>query len=226
MSLQLPCKHDPSNPQGAGLSWLEWYPKHKVYHPGIDYNDGKGNADLGNPCYAVEKGVVEWVSGKPSIYNGQNGGFGNHLVLYHEKWQRWTHYVHLDTVSVRKGQQFKRGEQVGTVGRSGTTYAHLHFEVWKPKLWEVQSKHWRAFSWYPTGRPKHEVLELYEDPLEFIRGVDEEANENQKKYPYIGREFVRDQTSIQISDGTRMGDPMLRAEGFEMLRRYHKKFNS
>jgi hypothetical protein len=41
-------------------------------------------------------------------------------------------YAHLQEISVRRGTQLARGEQLGTVGNTGwSTSPHLHFEVWR-----------------------------------------------------------------------------------------------
>lgn len=225
--MQLPCKHDPVDPQGSGLGYLEWYPNHRVYHPGVDFNNGSENDDLATPCYAAQKGIVEHVSPEPTEENKFNGGFGLHLVLHHEELKRWTHYVHLNKVTVKKDQAVKKGEPLGEIGKSGTTYAHLHFEVWTPELHKIQAAHWRLYAWYPTNLPKHRVKKLYANPLDFIHAT-APSKEAAQEYPLAGHAFVtdRDHGGIQISTGRRMSDPTTRAEVWEMLRRYHEKYHS
>jgi murein DD-endopeptidase MepM/ murein hydrolase activator NlpD len=39
-------------------------------------------------------------------------------------------YGHLESITVRRGQQLRRGERLGTVGSTGwSTSPHLHYEV-------------------------------------------------------------------------------------------------
>jgi len=44
-----------------GLTWLQWYGAHNVYHPGQDLNFGVGNDDKGAE-------VKAWIGGNVNIY--------------------------------------------------------------------------------------------------------------------------------------------------------------
>lgn len=59
--------------KAAGLKYLEYYQPHNVFHPGIDINDGAGNADLGNPIRSTVDGVVR--------FTGNNAGWGHHIWI-------------------------------------------------------------------------------------------------------------------------------------------------
>lgn len=166
-----------SNSQ-AGLGYLEWYPKHGVYHPGWDLNSGKGNEDLGLPIFCPCDGIVEYVS--PREYNG---GFGLHAVIYHEKLGLWSHYAHMNECCIKKGQKIKTGDKIGTIGKTGTEYAHLHFEVWSKKVYDLQidrgvfKKDWE---FYPAGYAKWQVDQMYIDPFNFLTECKKMSEEQNK----------------------------------------------
>jgi murein DD-endopeptidase MepM/ murein hydrolase activator NlpD len=91
-----------------------------AYHQGVDYRAG-----YGTPVYAVANGTV--------TNSGYNGGFGNEIRLKHPSGLT-TQYAHLSSVSVRKGQNVKKGQIIGRVGATGrATGAHLHFGLIRGK---------------------------------------------------------------------------------------------
>ncbi|MDD4762080.1 MAG: M23 family metallopeptidase, partial [Candidatus Pacebacteria bacterium] len=103
----------------------EWYSENPPYsyHPGEDWNgNGGGNSDLGQPVFSVSSGKVIFVG----------TGFGNTIVVVHKLSSGElvaSLYAHLDSISVNQNQEVTRSSQIGTVGNSGTTVAHLHFEI-------------------------------------------------------------------------------------------------
>ena len=94
---------------------------HPIYgrprmHTGVDLN-----ADSGTPIYATGNGVVE--SAK------WDGGYGNAIVINHGFGYK-TLYGHCREMKVRPGQKVVRGQEIGTVGSTGTSVgSHLHYEV-------------------------------------------------------------------------------------------------
>ena len=61
-------------------------------------------------------------------------GKGNAVILGHEGGYV-TRYAHLGSISVRTGSRVRRGEQIGTIGMSGVSYApHLHYEILRDSL--------------------------------------------------------------------------------------------
>ena len=123
-------------------------------HEAVDLNDNLGgNNDLGKPLYAIAKGIVTSVHNhttKPS--------FGKHLhIKIDGKWgTRYVHYAHCDTVLVKEGDTVEEGQQVATVGNSGTVWAHCHLALKKE----------------PTGidaiAKTLDDLKKWEDPIKFI----------------------------------------------------------
>jgi len=84
-------------------------------HEGIDICAAKGT-----PVRATADGRVRFA--------GWYHGYGKTIKLNHTYYN--TRYAHLDEIKVRPGQKVKRGDIIGTCGRSGyTTGVHLHYEV-------------------------------------------------------------------------------------------------
>ena len=90
-----------------------------------------GNSDLGAPVYSIGNGVVTFAQ-------DARMGWGNVVIVRHAfleggKLQMVdSMYAHLNEIKVRKGQQVKRGQLVGTIGTNRGMYtAHLHYEVRK-----------------------------------------------------------------------------------------------
>ena len=98
------------------------YRMHPIYeirkmHSGMDFT-----APVGTPVYATADGTVETAA--KSVR-----GLGNRIIIDHGYGFK-TLYAFMDQLSVRNGQNVKRGEIIGTVGNSGLSVApHLHYEV-------------------------------------------------------------------------------------------------
>lgn len=85
-------------------------------HHGVDYR-----ARVGTPVYAVAKGTVE--------KTGREAIDGRFVVLRHLDGTR-TYYLHLDRISVKRGQHVKAREVIGRSGATGRVNGpHLHFAV-------------------------------------------------------------------------------------------------
>ncbi|MEM7256007.1 MAG: M23 family metallopeptidase [Pseudomonadota bacterium] len=89
------------------------------------YNDGINiAAPQGHIVRAAENGIV--------VYTGSDlGGFGNLILLRHADGYI-SAYAHVSTISVKRGQNVKRGETIAKVGSSGLVDTpQLHFEIRK-----------------------------------------------------------------------------------------------
>ena len=87
-------------------------------HTGVDID-----ARLGTPVMTAGDGVVVDV-----VTTDKLGGF---VVVHHPRQKRYTGYMHLRNVIVKKGDQVRRGAPLGQVGyfpASGGV-SHLHWEV-------------------------------------------------------------------------------------------------
>ncbi|MCD6098598.1 M23 family metallopeptidase [bacterium] len=84
-------------------------------HEGIDIANRRGT-----PVRATADGRVRFA--------GWYHGYGKMVMINHIYYE--TRYGHLDKIKVKPGQYVKRGDIIGTCGRSGrTTGSHLHYEV-------------------------------------------------------------------------------------------------
>lgn len=84
-------------------------------HTGTDIASPRGT-----PVYASSNGKVSFAK--------RNGGYGNVIYVEHPNGVQ-TRYAHLSRISVKKGQEVKKGEVIGRVGSTGmSTGSHLHFE--------------------------------------------------------------------------------------------------
>lgn len=87
-------------------------------HSGVDFS-----ADKGTPIYATGDGTVK--AAQFLFY-----GYGNVVTIDHGFGYE-TMYAHMNEVFVVEGMPIKRGQCIGTVGRSGkATGDHVHYEVW------------------------------------------------------------------------------------------------
>lgn len=90
-------------------------------HDGIDISTVEGA-----PIRAAADGEVAYSASLP--------GYGNMIVLIHPRGYA-TIYAHNERHHVRDGERVRRGQLIGTVGRSGrTTGTNLHFEVRKDNV--------------------------------------------------------------------------------------------
>ncbi|WP_335691886.1 cell wall-binding repeat-containing protein [Cytobacillus firmus] len=87
------------------------------FHYGIDIAK-KGDV----PVKAAYDGTVS--------YAGTMSGYGNTIMIRHRGDTQETLYAHLRSISVKKGQIVKTGQQIGWMGSTGqVTGQHLHFET-------------------------------------------------------------------------------------------------
>ena len=94
-------------------------PRWGTTHYGLDIANR-----IGTPVYAATDGVVREA--------GPASGFGLWVKIERAD-GTMTVYGHIDSYSVREGQQVKAGDLIARVGNRGiSTGPHLHFEVWEP----------------------------------------------------------------------------------------------
>ncbi len=87
-----------------------------VPHMGVDFP-----APTGSLVYATATGTV--IESEPHKF------YGKRIIIDHHNGYK-TIYAHLNRIKVHKGQWIKKGQKIGTVGKTGyTTGPHLHYEV-------------------------------------------------------------------------------------------------
>jgi len=87
-------------------------------HYGTDFA-----APVGTPIRATASGTV--------VAAGYNRGNGNYVTIRHNGTYK-TQYLHMKKRKVRKGQQVKQGDLIGTVGMTGyTSGPHVCYRFWK-----------------------------------------------------------------------------------------------
>lgn len=121
----------------VGSSWEDFYKKWYIasffgenrgsyIHSGDDLNlKTGGDSDLGENLYACSDGEITGVDLVSAT------GFGKQIFLKFELNDKsyWAMYAHCQEVLVRAGDKVKPGKVVGKLGKSGTSYAHLHFSI-------------------------------------------------------------------------------------------------
>lgn len=130
------------------------------YHPGEDLNSGNSAyADLGKPVKAMMTGKIIYAK-----YSGR--GWGNIVVILHEKEQIWSRYAHFSQIFVKNGDIVMTGDIIGHCGKSGTASPHLH--------WEVIKKELPRWTFYPNGWSTTKILEHWENPYKFVERMNEQ----------------------------------------------------
>jgi murein DD-endopeptidase MepM/ murein hydrolase activator NlpD len=191
-----PCVYDTPL---TGLDWLEWYKDHNVYHPGVDFNTGYGNDDLGNDVKAPKSGFVVYCHETVST----SRGFGKFIILQHKD-GNYTRYAHLADIQVKEGQEIVKGKVIGHVGNTGTNYCHLHFEAFNEACKEKQIG--ALFKWrmYPSGWSKAKVQQYYLNPWEWLKNEQHEEGVPSWALPAVtwakSHEIIRNFEGNAISD--------------------------
>ena len=146
--MRIPMQHD-----HFGYRFLQRVSSTKL-HPGWDLNFGNTpNADLGLPVYPMTDGEV--------VYAEATGNaWGNLMVVYHPNTKNWTRYGHLQKMNYKLGDKVQITDILATCGKSGTSSAHLHWDLIIKKL-----SNWQK---YTTNMSKEQVLEYYADGIEYV----------------------------------------------------------
>lgn len=98
---------------------MRFHPVHKIpkMHEGLDFT-----APMGTEIRSTGDGKVIRI-------RHDRSGYGNNVMIDHG-YGYVTLYGHMKDIHVKTGQRVQKGEQIGTVGNSGTSTApHLHYEV-------------------------------------------------------------------------------------------------
>lgn len=85
---------------------------------------GVDNSAIGVPVLAAAPGDAGWVG---ELYTGYGDGYAKHVTVYLPAFDHETGNGHLYAYVVHLGQRVYRGQIIGLLGMSGSTWAHLHF---------------------------------------------------------------------------------------------------
>lgn len=113
----------PTNPFGWTTSRLTG---EREFLPGLDLA-----CPAGVPVLATADGVVRWAGAYPIRPGSPYGHLGRIVAIRHGE-RAVTIFGYLESAQVRRGQNVRRGERIGTVGTSPWVNApRLRFEVWR-----------------------------------------------------------------------------------------------
>lgn len=109
----------------VGSRCWRWPAKGNVILPFSTAEGGNKGLDIGGsrgaPIYAAGAGKV--------VYAGnQLRGYGNLILIKHGE-DYITAYGHNEKLLVNEGQQVSAGQQIATMGSSGSTSVRLHFQI-------------------------------------------------------------------------------------------------
>lgn len=132
-------------------------------HRGVDLVvRGAENNGRGSPVAAFQGGTVAALTQDP---NGGNG------VILQDANGLYHRYFHLDSVSVKQGQQLAPGATIGTLGASGTEgFPHVHFEVSKGLNGDPVGQTIDPRPYMAGGAPAHDDHEQHDEVIPMASG--------------------------------------------------------
>jgi hypothetical protein len=164
-------------PEVSGRGWsgdVSWPTEQKTIREGRGFSVAHPAIDIvgqvGDPVNAAASGVVTWA--------GWSQTSGNLVVLAHGAGWR-TYYAHLDSVDVVCGQYVLSGQYIGELGKTRTSWPHLHFEVERKE----QGQRWAH------------------NPLNWLRGEEYAPGE----VPFSRQRPSSDEESTSSMQGQRLG---------------------
>lgn len=91
---------------------------------------------------------------------------------------RWAHYAHCKDLFIKAGDRVKKGQRIATLGNSGTSAPHLHFEIWRIDPARV------GYNYYPYGLSRAQVDQIYENPEGY------RTNTNPTQFHHYGYRYL------------------------------------
>jgi len=89
-------------------------------HPGVDFGwVDKDNLNI----YCTDKGTI--------LFEGYLTKEEIVIAVHHKETKTLTLYGHLAKTLINKNDKVVQGQNIAVMGNTGTTYVHLHHEVWK-----------------------------------------------------------------------------------------------
>lgn len=139
--------------------------KWKGWHPGVDFNfRQKGSS---NPAYSdLGLPIGAWADGEVAYSSDLGYGWGNMVVIWHQELGYFSRGAHFKTVNVKVNQKVKRGDLIGTCGKSGTKFPHYHFDLPRNRM--------EDWSKYIYGKSKSQVRREYLDPMVELENLEKQ----------------------------------------------------
>nr|WP_218056603.1 murein hydrolase activator NlpD [Gilliamella apicola] len=116
-----PIPETPKASNSASISW-QWPAKGKIIEKFSNASKGIDiSGSLGDKIMAAADGRV--------VYSGNAlPGYGNLIIIKHND-DYLTAYAHNQSILVKEQQSVRAGEQIATMGATGTSSVRLHFEI-------------------------------------------------------------------------------------------------
>lgn len=173
------------------------------WHTGVDL---VGVDDL--EVLAIADGVIESI-------NAHGSAYGKHVCICHED-GKVSLYAHLASIAVKAGQEVRRGQALGMMGKTGNASgAHLHLEL-----------HEGAYS-YPAKGSTADTVKSPIDAYGWIEDHIGSENDGIKQIKDAPSEWARAAwvwaKEEKLMDGTRPKDGVTREELAVILQRLEKR---
>lgn len=135
------------------------------HHIGVDFNWGDFDEDMGTPLKLILNGVCVFTG------DGEWRSMGLVAIFCHRLPDGsliYSRYAHLDSWLAEVGKNYKAGELIGKMGKSGwkNGFSHLHLDIANRECFE---RHYLVDPWwYPHKAPVREIERYFLDPVELI----------------------------------------------------------
>lgn len=183
----------------------------------IDFASG-GCASWDKPILAVASGVI--IKSDTGHVNGEKNSYGNQVMIEHDN-ELITRYAHLNQVLVSVGDFVEQGQQIGTLGNTGSCEGsackeypgtHLHFAMYQkdakgnlqPYKPEPMSGYtnFQAGEWYVSDNevydPNKKVEQVVEQPQEQTKSWWEKV----KDFFNFNKDNINSENSQELKDNT------------------------
>ncbi len=186
------------------------------YHSGLDIA-----APQNTPVYAIADGTVAKV-GWPTTDSGLT------VIIHHPQLDYYSAYLHLARIDVSEAQTVTQGQQIGTVGNTGTTeFMHLHFEI-RQTLTNYPASTRNPMGYLPRPEvttPTIRILSVNADPIYsptvslLVTATRAELDVNQLRVILQDRESgqVLDDQTVDFNTRQHTGDDTLDKDGIQLL---------
>ncbi|MGK2889923.1 MAG: peptidoglycan DD-metalloendopeptidase family protein [Candidatus Malihini olakiniferum] len=120
----LPSTGDVESSAPAVGSW-HWPTEGKVMDSFFAWEEGKKGIDIAG---SRRQPIMATASGRVVYAGNALRGYGNLIIIKHDN-DYLSAYAHNDAMLIREQQEVKAGQQIATMGSTGTSSVRLHFEI-------------------------------------------------------------------------------------------------